>query len=146
MVWALQLANKKVGLMCNISAGTRKNVKETLINVYFISLWRESEREREKSTQNTYLCTDFNNFKTYIYYNWMGSSTSQYKSRVTVRMYVRNALKMYACVDKLQVYREEKAHGLIFKISHPTCIRIWWAIQPALNKVRLQCEFMRVPA
>ena len=46
MVWALQLANKKVGLMCNISGGMRKNVKETLINVYFISLWRETERER----------------------------------------------------------------------------------------------------
>ena len=27
----------------------------------------ERDREREKSTQNTYLCTDFNNFKTYIY-------------------------------------------------------------------------------
>ena len=69
MVWALQLANKKVGLMCNISGGMRKNVKETLINVYFISLLRETERERDKSTQNTYLCTDFNNFKTDIYYN-----------------------------------------------------------------------------
>ena len=46
MVWALQLANKKVWLMCNISGGMRKNVKETLINVYFISLWRETERER----------------------------------------------------------------------------------------------------
>ena len=67
MVWALQLANKKVGLMCNISGGMRKNVKETLINVYFISLLRETERERDKSTQNTYLCTDFNNLKTYIY-------------------------------------------------------------------------------
>ena len=45
MVRALQLANTKVGLMCNILVGMRKNVKETLINVYFISLWRETERE-----------------------------------------------------------------------------------------------------
>ena len=75
MVWALQLANKKVGLMCNISGGMRKNVKETLINVYFISLWRETERE--KSTQNTYLCTDFNNLNlTYSIIEWARSSTS----------------------------------------------------------------------
>ena len=53
MVWALQLANKKVGLMCNISGGMRKNVKETLINVYFISLWRETERERETNLHRT---------------------------------------------------------------------------------------------
>ena len=36
----------KVGLMSNILGGMHKNVKETLINVYFISLWRETERER----------------------------------------------------------------------------------------------------
>ena len=42
----------------------------------------------------------------------MGSSTSQYKSRVTVRMYVRNALKMYACIDKLQIWRETSTDWL----------------------------------
>ena len=46
MVWALQLANKKVELMCNILGGINRNVMKTLINVYFISLWRETERER----------------------------------------------------------------------------------------------------
>ena len=45
----------KVGLMCNISGGMRKNVKETLINIHFISLWRETEREREIYTEHLFM-------------------------------------------------------------------------------------------
>ena len=55
MVWALQLANKKVGLMCNILVGMCKNVKEMLINVYFISLWRETERKRNLHRTRIYV-------------------------------------------------------------------------------------------
>ena len=72
MVWALQLANTKVGLMCNISGGMRKNVKETLINVYFLSLWRETERERETNLHRTLIYVSILTISklTYIRIEW----------------------------------------------------------------------------
>ena len=48
----------------------RKNVKETLINVYFISLWRETEREKNLHITLIYVpILTISNF-TYIRIEW----------------------------------------------------------------------------